>query len=183
MPLAKPARCGKATVSTMFDRLFEGGWTHFGVPHQAFMSDRNCTRTVREMMETVRLPNPALSGRGAKITSGWAMCHRRKAKDKHLQLDRQDSVPEDKRPLFSPHLRREQEANKRPLENHQPIEADAAFGQCRFREVLIREGALTGPPVTAHNRQVPFGQLLCSRLSVEIRPKGQMNTYAQTTMK
>lgn len=66
------------------------------------------------------------------------MCHRRKAKDKHLQLDRQNSVPEGGRPLFSPQLRREQEANKRPLENHQPIEADTAFGQCRFRKALER---------------------------------------------
>lgn len=64
------------------------------------------------------------------------MCHRRKAKDKHLQLDRQDSVPEGGRPLFSPHPRSEQEANKRPLENHQPIGAGAAFGQDRFRKAL-----------------------------------------------
>ena len=69
-----------------------------------------------EMMETVRLPCPALLGCGAKTAFGRKMCHRRKAKDKHHSLYGQGIgqriiVPCPPRPV-----RGEQEANKRPLE-------------------------------------------------------------------
>jgi len=63
---AKPINYGRSFLIKLLTSCDCGGWPCFGTERQTILLNLNCTRTVREMMETVRLPNPALRGAAQK---------------------------------------------------------------------------------------------------------------------
>jgi hypothetical protein len=80
------------------------------------------------MMETVRLPNPA-PWAWCKNPFRWKMGHRRKAKDKHPQLDRRDRIRKRPNALCSPRSGGGSRKQTNVLwKNQQPIKSGTAFG-------------------------------------------------------
>lgn len=77
------------------------GWFCASKPHPAKKASRRCTRTVREMMETVRLPNPALWGAVQKPSSDGPV-PRETAREKHRSEAAGHGVPHVGHYLFSP---------------------------------------------------------------------------------